>query len=98
MELYYCYILQSTVNKSFYIGQTSNLLKRLVQHNKGESKYTKEYLPWNLVWCVFFKTRSEAFRLEQKLKGLKSRERIIKFMEENPCMSGSESYQISNLI
>lgn len=36
--------------------------------------------------------------MEQQLKKLKSRLRLIRHMEENPCVPGSENLQISNLL
>jgi putative endonuclease len=80
------------------IGQTQNLEMRLVKHNRGLSSYTRSYKPWNLVWYKQFDTRSEAFKLEQELKKIKSRLGIIKFITENPCVEGSENLQICDLL
>jgi putative endonuclease len=95
---YQTYILQSTKDGRFYIGQTQNLEMRLVKHNRGLSSYTRSYKPWNLVWYKQFDTRSEAFKLEQELKKIKSRLGIIKFITENPCVEGSENLQICDLL
>ena len=95
---YYVYILQSTQSGQFYIGQTQDLAKRFEEHNSGKSNYTSKHGPWILIWYVELSTRKEAYRLEQKIKGFKSRLRTIKFMEEHPVVSGSENPQISNLI
>jgi hypothetical protein len=40
---FHVYILQSTINGSFYIGQTGNIERRLNDHNKGFSKATARY-------------------------------------------------------
>ena len=98
MMIYYVYILQSVQNGQFYIGQTQNLLKRISEHNLGKSTFTRKNRPWNLIWFTRLETRSEAFNLEQRIKKFKSRERIIKFMEENPAVPGSENLQICNLL
>ena len=95
---YYVYILQSLKNGQFYIGQTQNVIARLEKHNNGFSKYTSKFTPWNLVWVKVLNTRKEAFKLEQSLKKLKSRQRVIYMMKENPCIPGSENIQISDLI
>jgi putative endonuclease len=95
---YQTYILQSVKDGRFYIGQSQNLGKRLEKHNRGLSSYTKSYRPWNLVWCTHFSSRSEAFKLEQELKKIKSRIGIIKFITENPCVAGSENLQICDLL
>ena len=41
MKYYYVYILKSLVDGKFYTGYTSNLKKRLDEHNKGLTKSTK---------------------------------------------------------
>ena len=76
---FYVYIIRSIKNDKYYIGQTNNLSDRLKRHNAGYEKFTSSYLPWEL--CIYLKkpTRSEAMRLERKLKNL-SRERIEKFI------------------
>lgn len=65
---YYVYILQSTVNGAFYIGQTQDLEKRFSAHNSGKSKYTSKGMPWNLVWYKTVDSRKESYGLEQELK------------------------------
>jgi putative endonuclease len=95
---FHVYILQSTINGSFYIGQTGNIERRLNDHNKGFSKATARYAPWNLVWISAVEDRKQAFKLEKTLKSLKSRARIIKHIAENPCVPGSENPQICDLI
>ncbi|WP_093369464.1 GIY-YIG nuclease family protein [Psychroflexus sediminis] len=79
---YFTYILESLKDGRFYIGQSQDLQKRLEEHNKGFSRYTKPYRPWKLIWQQSFNTRKEAYQLEQKLKTLKSRERLIKFISK----------------
>jgi putative endonuclease len=96
--MFQVYILQSAINGSFYIGQTSDFERRFSDHNKGFSKSTSRYRPWNLVWITSLDDRKSAFKLEQELKSLKSRIRIIKYITENPCVPGSENQQICDLV
>lgn len=98
MMTYYVYILQSTKNGQFYVGQTQNLEKRFSEHNSGKSIFTAKSSPWNLIWFCIQESRSDAFKLEQRLKSLKSRARLIRYVEENLCVPGSENLQISNLL
>ena len=95
---FFVYILQSSVDGRFYIGQTQNIKNRLTKHNMGHSKSTKPYAPWNIVWFTPVDSRSKAVKLERKLKNLKSRRKIILYIDENPCVPGSENVQISDLI
>jgi len=71
---YFGYILRSSVNGQYYVGQTSDIIRRVALHNAGRVDSTKRYLPWELVYSVKFDSRSEAIAWEQKTKGRKSRE------------------------
>ena len=81
--LYYVYIIESLKDNSYYIGQTQELESRLKRHNDGRNLYTKSYRPWRLKWWKEYATRSEAIREENKLKGIKKREGIERFMIKN---------------
>jgi len=78
---YFVYILQSRVNDSFYKGSTNDLTRRLKEHNNGEEKSTFRYRPWDLVWKCEKKNKSEAYRLEMKLKNL-SRKKVMEFIDK----------------
>ena len=65
------YILLCDDN-SLYTGISNNLDKRLDKHNSGKgAKYCRSRLPVTLkaFWCV--KDRSEASKLEYKIKKMK---------------------------
>ena len=66
---YYVYLLQSLKNKSFYIGYTSDLKKRLKEHNSGESQATKTFRPYKLIFYEAFLNRVDAKNREEYLKG-----------------------------
>lgn len=68
MAMYYVYILWSSKSKNFYFGYAENLKKRLNEHNKGLSKATKPYRPWNLVFYSAFKNKKLAKDFERYLK------------------------------
>jgi len=74
------YILQSEKDGSFYIGQTGDLPNRLKRHNQGLEKYTSRKVPWKLYWSKSVASRSEAVKLERKIKNLKSRLRVTAFV------------------
>jgi putative endonuclease len=65
---FFVYILKSTVTERYYIGQTSNLEKRIKRHNFGEMFSTKPYRPWEIIYFEKFSTRSEAMKRERYLK------------------------------
>ena len=76
---YFVYILYSKKLDAFYKGQTSDLTDRLNRHNAGYEKATKSGTPWVMIWFTQKDSRSEALKLESKLKNL-SRVRLVQFM------------------
>ncbi len=66
--MYYVYVLKSEKSSSLYKGQTDNLEKRLKEHNNGKVKYTKSYIPWEIIYYEVFTTREEAVNREKYLK------------------------------
>jgi len=78
--MFFVYIIQSEVNSSFYIGYTSDLIKRIQEHNSGRSKYTSTGIPWGLVYKEEFHTKREAIIRERFLKKQRNKafyERLI---------------------
>jgi putative endonuclease len=51
----------------FYDGFTSDLEKRLDQHNRGQSNYTRGH-SWRLIYCEAYLDKSDAKRRETMLK------------------------------
>ena len=76
---YYVYILFSPSTNKFYKGHTHSLTARLKRHNSGYELATKPGIPWSLIWSIKKQTRSEAVRLEKKLKNL-SKNKLIEFV------------------
>ena len=70
--MYYVYILQSEQDASFYIGYTSDIERRLEEHNEGKSRYTSKKTPWQLVYFEKFEEKSDAIKREIFLKRQKS--------------------------
>jgi len=66
--MHFVYILQSLKNKSFYIGCTNNLKKRIWEHNNEKSYHTKKYAPWRLVYFEGFISKIDAYNREKALK------------------------------
>ena len=66
---HYVYILQSQKNNSLYIGYTSDLKKRFKEHNLGESKATKPFIPYKLIFYEAFLNKTDAKNREIYLKG-----------------------------
>jgi len=64
----YVYILYSETRSGYYVGQTTDIEKRLKRHNSGKVISTRGGLPWELVLQLEVPTRSEAMLLERKIK------------------------------
>jgi putative endonuclease len=56
---------------SFYIGLTTDLSKRISEHESGvlPKAYTHSRRPVQLVWFGEFPTHEEAFTFERQIKG-----------------------------
>ena len=67
MELYRVYLLRNRSGLR-YIGISSDVLRRLEDHNTGKSRWTRSRGPWTLVWQSRLLTLSEARKLENLLK------------------------------
>ena len=62
--MYYLYILKSLKDQKGYIGVTSNIEKRIREHNSGKEKSTKHRTPFGLAHSEVFLTLSEARKRE----------------------------------
>ena len=80
---YTLYILKSLSNSRLYIGQTSNFARRLKQHEDDRSYSTKGRGPWEVLKTIRFESRSEAMKLETKLKKMKNPARIMAYVERH---------------
>ena len=72
----YCYILYSVKLDKYYVGACSDMDRRLYEHNKGHSKYTKTGCPWELKYKAEFENLTKAKRRELEIKKKKSRKYI----------------------
>ena len=68
MNAYFVYTIKSKIDGRLYVGISENLEKRLIEHNKGQTKSTKAYRPWILVYKKFIGSRIEARKEEKRLK------------------------------
>jgi len=79
----FVYVLESLRTGRYYVGSTSDLAKRLGEHNTPESnpsRWTRNRGPWKLVFSKEFSSATEAFRAEKFVKRMKSRAYIEKLV------------------
>lgn len=77
---YQVYIIRCS-DETYYTGQSSDLDKRLLAHNRGTgARYTRGRGPVQLVYHVEVATLREAFILEHKIKRMSraAKEKLIK--------------------
>lgn len=65
---HYVYVLKSAQNGDWYTGCTSDLKKRITQHNEGKSRYTKSRGPYELLYYEASLDKTDAFARERYLK------------------------------
>ena len=59
--MFYVYLIQSESNpKHRYTGFTTDLKKRLADHNSGNSIHTAKYRPWKLITYHAFADKRKA--------------------------------------
>ena len=66
--MYYVYILKSLKDQQIYTGYSSNLKKRISQHQLGLVKSTKNRRPVKLVYYEAFLDKKDAQNREKYLK------------------------------
>lgn len=66
--MYYVYVMRSLKDGRLYKGFTSNLKRRIKEHNSGQTKSTKGFVPWELIYFEKVNSREEARNREKYLK------------------------------
>jgi putative endonuclease len=81
--VYTLYILRNLKVDKFYVGHTNDINRRFVKHNSGQTKSTKPYIPWVLVFSKYFKNKSDAAKAELFIKKKKSKKFILRLIMGN---------------
>jgi predicted GIY-YIG superfamily endonuclease len=67
--MWYIYLHESEAFKGErYVGVTSDLRRRLVEHNSGKSPYTSKFKPWRIATYISFSDEKKAASFERYLK------------------------------
>jgi putative endonuclease len=67
--MHYVYLLRSKPHPDeTYIGSTSDLRRRLGEHNSGESIHTNKFRPWELAAYIALPEQHHAEKFERYLK------------------------------
>lgn len=65
---YWVYVLFSLKDKKMYIGYTTNIKRRFIQHNLGKTKSTAPRRPFKLLFCEAYISKKDALRRERYFK------------------------------
>lgn len=73
--MHFVYIIRSiNYPDHIYVGHTSDLKKRLSNHNCGTTTHTDKYKPWKLEMYLCFQDEMKALEFERYLKSGSGRE------------------------
>lgn len=65
----YVYLLESDADGGErHVGVTTDLKRRLTEHNSGKSGHTSKFVPWRLVTYIAFSDANKAAAFERYLK------------------------------
>jgi putative endonuclease len=79
--MFYVYYLESLNNDFRYVGFTSDLKKRLEEHNSCQNKSTKAYAPYKVIFYEAYLDVEDARRRENYLKTTAGREALRKMLK-----------------
>lgn len=80
----YVYVLKSIKYSKLYVGSTTDLDRRISEHNAGLSIYTNLYKPWIVIYTEKFVKIEDARKREKYFKSCAGR----KFLKKNINIPG----------
>ena len=88
-EIWFVYVLRSKKDFKHYVGLTSDLDKRIKDHNGGKVPSTSDRRPFELVYFEMFKSRSLAEKRERFFKTGDGRVVLKNLMMKLPATKAS---------
>ena len=87
---YFVYILYSEKLDKFYIGTTTDVEKRILEHNTSHYKdsFSVRGVPWTLFHSIVCESSAQAYSLERFIKKMKSSV-FIRNLKDNPELINS---------
>ena len=87
MKLSYVYIITNKYRTTFYVGVTSNLTKRIIEHQNAEgSKFTSKYNLKDLIYFEEFTDINQAITREKQIKNWHKEWKLNLIKEKNPSL------------
>jgi putative endonuclease len=79
------YILASQRNGTLYVGATSDLARRVYEHEEEAIEgFTKDYGVHHLVFCEFHETMNDALTREKRIKKWRRQWKLELIEQNNP--------------
>ncbi len=90
--MYYVYILQNNETKELYSGFTTDLKRRLIEHNNNKCKKftTRKNGKWIVIYAEAYKSEEDARKREYRIKHNGSTKKEL-FKRISKCMLESKS-------
>jgi len=92
--MYTVYVLRSVKDGKHYTGYTSDLERRLKEHNAGRTESTKRRRPFEVIYVERYQTKVEAAQREKILKtgsGRKELQKLISGAVLHPPLAGARA-------
>jgi putative endonuclease len=70
--MHFVYLLKSTKNKTYYVGKTVDIDRRIKEHNSGKVYFTSRHLPYKLIYYEAYPFEVLAIEREKQLKRFSS--------------------------
>ena len=81
---YFVYIATNSTNRVFYTGVTNNLVRRISEHKKGFSEFTRRYNIKKLVYVEEYTDIKDALHREKQIKAGSRRKKFDLITQNNP--------------
>ena len=79
---FYVYIIRSLKDNRSYVGFTVDLERRLLEHNNGNTKSTRPFRPWKMIYSECYDNRSDAYKREWHLKHSEGRKEKLDLIQK----------------
>ena len=87
MKTSYTYIITNKYRTTFYVGITTDLNKRITEHQNGiGSVFTKKYNLKDLIYYEIFTDINQAILREKQIKNWKKEWKLNLIKEQNPTL------------
>lgn len=71
--MYVVYVLKSMSFEKAYVGMTTDINRRLKEHDSKKHSYTKRFVPWKIIHIENFTSGTEARKREKYFKSASGR-------------------------